>query len=156
MILNKPLNKTSWQYCYFHFSVIWDFSRNIIAFFEICLWCDTTRDIKKCNKINNILARTSEIGKNVLKRILKIKDKIQKQSPEVFYVKKSLWHRCLPVNFANFLRTPFLTEHLCWLLQKIKWLPLQLKVTGFYKRELFIYWTICSLMIENWPKVTLF
>ena len=24
--------------------------------------------------------------------------------------------RCFPVNFANFLRTPFLTEHLRWLL----------------------------------------
>ena len=27
-------------------------------------------------------------------------------------VKKRLWHRCFPVNFAKFLRTPFLTEHL--------------------------------------------
>ena len=25
-------------------------------------------------------------------------------------LKKSLWHRCFPVNFAKFLRTPFLTE----------------------------------------------
>ena len=31
-------------------------------------------------------------------------------------LKKRLWHRCLPVNFAKFLRTPFLTEHLRWLL----------------------------------------
>ena len=23
-----------------------------------------------------------------------------------------LWHRCFPVNFVTFLRTPFLTEHL--------------------------------------------
>ena len=27
-----------------------------------------------------------------------------------------LWHRCFPVNFAKFLRTSFLTEHLRWLL----------------------------------------
>ena len=27
-----------------------------------------------------------------------------------------LWHRCFPVNFAKFLRTPFITEHLQWLL----------------------------------------
>ena len=27
-------------------------------------------------------------------------------------LKKSLWHRCFPVNFAKFLRTPFFTEHL--------------------------------------------
>ena len=31
-------------------------------------------------------------------------------------VKKRLWHRCFPVNFAKFPRTSFLTEHLRWLL----------------------------------------
>ena len=29
--------------------------------------------------------------------------------------KKRLWHRCFPVNFDKFLRTPFFTEHLWWL-----------------------------------------
>ena len=29
--------------------------------------------------------------------------------------KKRLWHSCFAVNFAKFLRTPFLTEHLRWL-----------------------------------------
>ena len=32
------------------------------------------------------------------------------------FIKKRLWHRCFPVNFAKFLRTTFLTEHLRWLL----------------------------------------
>ena len=27
-------------------------------------------------------------------------------------LKKRLWHRCFPVNFVKFLRTPFLTKHL--------------------------------------------
>ena len=31
-------------------------------------------------------------------------------------LKKRLWHSCFSVNFAEFLRTPFLTEHLWWLL----------------------------------------
>ena len=31
-------------------------------------------------------------------------------------LKKRIWHRCLPVNFAKFLRTPFSIEHLRWLL----------------------------------------
>ena len=31
-------------------------------------------------------------------------------------LKKRLWHRCFPVNFAEFLRTPFFKEHLRWLL----------------------------------------
>ena len=37
-------------------------------------------------------------------------------------LKKRLWHRCFRVNFAKFLRTPVLTEHLRWLLlyQEIK------------------------------------
>ena len=30
--------------------------------------------------------------------------------------KKRLWRRCFPLNFAKFLRTPFLTKHLRWLL----------------------------------------
>ena len=33
-------------------------------------------------------------------------------------LKKRLWHRCFPVNFAKFLKTPFLTEHFQWLLLK--------------------------------------
>ena len=31
---------------------------------------------------------------------------------------KRLWHRCFPVNFMKFLRTPFQIEHLWWLLLK--------------------------------------
>ena len=38
-------------------------------------------------------------------------------------LKKRRWHRCFPMNFAKFLRTPFLTEHLWWLLL-IVWLEL--------------------------------
>ena len=34
-------------------------------------------------------------------------------------LKKRLWSRCFPVSFVKFLRTPFLTEHLWWLLLKI-------------------------------------
>ena len=31
-------------------------------------------------------------------------------------LKRRLWHRCFPMNFAKFLRTSFFTEHLWWLL----------------------------------------
>ena len=34
----------------------------------------------------------------------------------VTLLKKRLWHGCFPVNVAKFLRTPFLKEHLLWLL----------------------------------------
>ena len=30
--------------------------------------------------------------------------------------KKRLWHRYFPVNIANFLRAPFVTDHFWWLL----------------------------------------
>ena len=32
------------------------------------------------------------------------------------FIKKSLCHRCFPVNFVKFLRTPFFIEHIWWLL----------------------------------------
>ena len=35
-------------------------------------------------------------------------------------LKRRLWHRCFPVNFVKFLRTPILTEHLWWLLLKLQ------------------------------------
>ena len=34
----------------------------------------------------------------------------------VTLLKKRFWHSCFPVNFVKFLRTPFFTEHLWWLL----------------------------------------
>ena len=33
-----------------------------------------------------------------------------------FILKKELWHNCFSENFGKFLRTPFLTENLPWLL----------------------------------------
>ena len=46
---------------------------------------------------------------------------VQKQSSggvltPVIFIKKGIWQRCFPVNFAKFLRTNFFTEHLQWLL----------------------------------------
>ena len=35
-------------------------------------------------------------------------------------LKKRVWHRCFPAHFAKFLRTPFITEHLRWLLLQRK------------------------------------
>ena len=34
-------------------------------------------------------------------------------------LKKKLWHRCFPENFAKFVSTPFLTEHFWWLLPEL-------------------------------------
>ena len=50
-------------------------------------------------------------------------------------LKERLWHRCFPVNFEKFLRTPFLTEHIRWLLLEqrcsrvlFKWIELVLNM----------------------------
>ena len=60
--------------------------------------------------------------KSVLRNIAKFTGKHLCQS--LFFNKvpafRRLWHRCFPVNFAKLLRTPILTEHLRWLLLKMK------------------------------------
>ena len=38
----------------------------------------------------------------------------------VTLLKKRLWHRCFPVNFTKFLRTPFFIDHLWWLLLNVQ------------------------------------
>ena len=60
--------------------------------------------------------------KGVLKNLTKFKGKHLCQ--RLFFnkvatlLKKRLWHRCFPVNFVKFLRTPISTEDLWWLLLK--------------------------------------
>ena len=62
--------------------------------------------------------------KGVLRNFTKFTGKHLCQSPFLIklqasglkLLKKRLWHTCFPVNFAKFLRTPFRTEHLRWLL----------------------------------------
>ena len=44
------------------------------------------------------------------------------------FIKNRLQHRCFPVKFTNFLRTPFFTEHLRWLPLKIMNSSIYLKV----------------------------
>ena len=47
----------------------------------------------------------SKIVSDLRKHILKFHRKAIRSEP--FFLIKRLWHRCFPVNFANFLRTPF-------------------------------------------------
>ena len=64
--------------------------------------------------------------------------------------KKSLWHRCFPVSFAKFLRTPFFIEHLRWLLLQLIWKgkdhQFQFKKLPFeiITRQLKKYWGLTS------------
>ena len=54
-------------------------------------------------------------------------------------LKKRLWHRCFPVNFVKFLRTPFLTEH-------VRWLLLSLLLILIYYSFLHEKSTLCKLL----------
>ena len=69
--------------------------------------------------------RRCSIKKGVLRNFAKFTGKHMRQSlffnkvaslRPVTLLKKRLWHRGFPVNFAKFLRTSFFTEHLRWLL----------------------------------------
>ena len=46
-------------------------------------------------------------------------------------LKKRLWHRCFPVNFVKFLRTPFFIEHLWRLLSQFIYLRSRVKFIIF-------------------------
>ena len=47
-------------------------------------------------------------------------DKVANLRPAILLKKKKkIWHRCFPVNFVKFLRTPFFIEHLWWLLLRL-------------------------------------
>ena len=46
-------------------------------------------------------------------------------------LKKSPWHRCFPVNFVKFLRTPTFIEHLWWLLLYIVILDFIWVIAGY-------------------------
>ena len=75
----------------------------------------------------NVKSSRSEVfcKKSVLRNFTKFTGKHRRQSlffnkvagpRPVTLLKKRLWHRCYPVNFVKFLRTPFIIEHLWWLL----------------------------------------
>ena len=48
--------------------------------------------------------------------------------------RKRLWHRCFPVNFANFLRTSFFIDHLRWLLLHVLRKQCSIKIDGRLKK----------------------
>ena len=59
------------------------------------------------------------------------------------FFNKRLWHRCFPVNVAKFLRKPFLTERLWWLL--LSYAHLNFFVTRKWQKvqiiiENILYW----------------
>ena len=68
-----------------------------------------------------------------------------------FLLKKRLWHRCFPVKFVKFLRTPFCIKHLWWLLLNIVQ-HIWKKFINITKQLLLKTLTECAVIL--WHKIT--
>ena len=71
---------------------------------------------------------------------------IKLQASACNFIKKRLWHRCFPVNYAKFLTAPLLTEHLRWLLltHQTQWKKERGKIlTGTWKTSIAGYFWLC-------------
>ena len=73
-------------------------------------------------------------------------NKIARLGPQPAALKKRLWHRCFPVNFAKFLRTSFFIEHLHWLLLPYQ----QFLIPNFGFSAVII---LFSRIFRNWCKL---
>ena len=94
--------------------------------FYIC-WPETLRNFRK--KLMNGFYLEAVVQRCSVKKVFR---EISQNSQEntcvrvsIFnkvagLIKKEVLHRCFPVNFAKFLRAPFIIEHLWWLLLFIK------------------------------------
>ena len=83
---------------------------------NVVFWGQSEAAVRMCSvkKVFKEISQNSQ--ENICDRVSFL-IKLQPEPATLF--KKRLWHRCFPVNFAKFLRTPFLTEHLQWLLLSI-------------------------------------
>ena len=88
------------------------------SFESCCLW---KWDFKLIKNSEAVVRRCS--AKKMFLEILHIS--LETSLPESLcslrpatLLKKRAWHSCFPVNFAKFLGTPSLTEHLRWMLLK--------------------------------------
>ena len=55
------------------------------------------------------------------------------------FIKKETLAQCFPVNFAEFLRTPFITEHLWWLFLEIQIKSLEVLFNPLQHGVAFLY-----------------
>ena len=105
------------------------------------------------NHLPYIYSKQKQSPGGVLKNFAKFTGKHQCQS--LFLIKlqslgpdiKRLWHRCFPVNFAKFLRTSFLTEHLRWMLLSKMCLALQFSI--FHVSFFTEYFLLISFQQKN-------
>ena len=73
---------------------------------------------QKCSVKKVFLKISQNSQENTCARVLFF-NKVAGIRPATLFNKR-IWHRCYPVNFTKFLRTPFLTEQLRWPLLSIE------------------------------------
>ena len=82
--------------------------------------------LKRCFIIKGVLRNFSKFtGKHLCQSLFS--NKVAGLRPATLF-KKRLWRRCFPVNFAKFLRAPFIVKHLRWLLLSLQRLSLGLVI----------------------------
>ena len=96
-------------------------SRTAIVFLKLCFILMTRK--RKFEIYSNLMLLNSFILGIFYTRTFFLEKYLQKLFFSSFSglrpatsLKKRFWRRCFPMNFAKFLRTPFLTDHLRWLL----------------------------------------
>ena len=122
---------------------LWDYEAPNMEFY----WSSTqtAEFLKKCSYVFQITCNLSNFNVegvaqrwSVKKVFLEISQNSQENSSATvsflmklqieacnFLLKKWLWHSCSPLNFAKFLRAPFLTKHFRWLLLSIRSFKIQ-------------------------------
>ena len=84
----------------------YSYQRILLLFRSSHRWCSVRKGV-----LSNFKKFT---GKHLCQRLF-----VNKGLQTTSLLKKSPWHWCFPVNFAKFLRAPFFTEYLRWLLLKM-------------------------------------
>ena len=82
----------------------------ILHSLKFCVTFSSEADVQRCSVKKGVLRNfTKFTGKHLCQS--PFFNKVADLRPEIL-LEKRLWHRCFSVNFAKFLRTSFLIEHL--------------------------------------------
>ena len=115
---SNALSETLWTYTFYVIvcNCWWNQAKlfNILA--EIKSIMLQVWKLRSRKTLENVLLKISKKfpGKHLYQALFF--KKVEYLRPATTVLQKKLWHLRFPVNFAKFLRTPFLTEHLRWLL----------------------------------------
>ena len=92
----------------------------LVSIYSIRILCKSEAVVRRCSLEKMLL----EISQNVQENTSDTVSFLIK----FFSLKKRFWHKCFPMNFEKFLKTPFFfTEHPLWL-------ALRILLEVFYKK----------------------